>query len=308
MSFWAYMLHCRGGAFYVGHTDELERRIAQHKAGAIPGFTADHLPVEHVWSQEFDTRDEAKAAEKQIKGWSRAKKLALIRGDWERISALAKEKSSPLRLAACSSRSGQAPTSSGQTERGEAIPPPAYPELVEGLSFSLLPHPETPPVSVASVIAKMKLRDGLLWLNYEVGPAACLDHSKPMDRQRADGLWQSTCFELFARKQGSAAYREFNFSPSSRWAAYRFNDYRDGMRNLAVQEIPQISALDIGDMFELTVALSPRAIADCDALGLSAVIEEVDGTKSYWALAHPPGKPDFHHPACFALTLPAPAQ
>lgn len=92
MTFWAYMLHCRGGYFYVGHTDDLERRIAQHKAGMLPGFTADHQPVEYVWSQEFVTRDEAKSAEKQVKGWSRAKKIALIRGDWARISVLAKGK------------------------------------------------------------------------------------------------------------------------------------------------------------------------------------------------------------------------
>jgi len=93
--FWAYMLHCRGGFYYVGHTDDLERRVAQHTTGAVAGFTADHLPVALVWSQDFPTRDEAKAAEKQIKGWSRAKKMALIRGDWGRISTLAKNKNGP---------------------------------------------------------------------------------------------------------------------------------------------------------------------------------------------------------------------
>jgi putative endonuclease len=93
MSFWAYMLHCRGGYFYVGHTDDLDRRIGDHKSGLMSGFTADHLPVELVWSQDFVTRDEAKAAVRQIKGWSRAKKLALIRGDWPQISVLAKGKS-----------------------------------------------------------------------------------------------------------------------------------------------------------------------------------------------------------------------
>ena len=93
MTFWTYMLHCNGGYFYVGHTDEIERRVDQHKTGAIPGFTRDHLPVELVWSQEFTTREEAKAAEKQIKGWSRAKKLALIRGDWDGIGVLAKSRS-----------------------------------------------------------------------------------------------------------------------------------------------------------------------------------------------------------------------
>ena len=88
MSFWAYMLHCRGGAFYVGHTDDLERRVAQHQAGTIPRFTADRLPVTLVWSEAFTTREEAREAERRLKGWSRAKKMALIRGDWERISTL----------------------------------------------------------------------------------------------------------------------------------------------------------------------------------------------------------------------------
>ena len=70
MSFWAYMLHCRGGAFYTGHTDNLEVRLELHCAGAIPGFTAKLLPVALVWSQEFPTRIEAMEAERRIKGWS----------------------------------------------------------------------------------------------------------------------------------------------------------------------------------------------------------------------------------------------
>lgn len=74
------MLHCRGGAFYVGHTDDLEHRIAQHQAGSLEGFTADRLPVELVWSALFETRIEALEMERRIKGWSRAKKMALIRG------------------------------------------------------------------------------------------------------------------------------------------------------------------------------------------------------------------------------------
>jgi predicted GIY-YIG superfamily endonuclease len=95
MSFWAYMLHCRGGYFYTGHTQELEARIAQHTFGEVPGFASHHMPVELVWSQEFPSRYEALAAERRIKGWSRAKKLALIRGDWPQISALSKSKGSP---------------------------------------------------------------------------------------------------------------------------------------------------------------------------------------------------------------------
>ncbi|MBU7579603.1 MAG: Mov34/MPN/PAD-1 family protein [Porphyrobacter sp.] len=103
MAFWAYMLHCRGGAFYTGHTDDLERRMGEHRSGSVTGFTSDRLPVELVWSQDFPTRYEAIAAERQIKGWSRAKKLALIRGDWEAVSRYAKGKNGPS-------------TSSGRTE------------------------------------------------------------------------------------------------------------------------------------------------------------------------------------------------
>jgi len=91
MSFWTYMLHCNGGYFYVGQTDDLDRRIAQHETGSLPGFTRDHLPVKLVWSEEFPTRYEAQCAEKRLKGWTRAKKLALIRQDWAEISRLARK-------------------------------------------------------------------------------------------------------------------------------------------------------------------------------------------------------------------------
>lgn len=92
MAFWTYMLHCRGGAFCTGHIDDLERRIAQHKTGAIAGFASKRVPVELVWAESFSTREEALAMERRIKGWGRPKKRALIRGDWEEISALARNK------------------------------------------------------------------------------------------------------------------------------------------------------------------------------------------------------------------------
>jgi predicted GIY-YIG superfamily endonuclease len=92
MSFSAYMLHCRGGAFYTGHTEDLEIRLTQYQAGEVRSFRANLLPVELVWSQEFPTRIEALEAERRIRGWSRAKKMALIRGDWDAISRLAKGK------------------------------------------------------------------------------------------------------------------------------------------------------------------------------------------------------------------------
>ncbi|MEH3122936.1 MAG: GIY-YIG nuclease family protein [Sphingomonas phyllosphaerae] len=89
MSFHTYLLRCADGSYYVGHSDDLEARIGAHQAGALPGYTQNRRPVELLWSQDFPTRDEALGAEQQIKGWSRAKKEALVRGNWEAIRSLA---------------------------------------------------------------------------------------------------------------------------------------------------------------------------------------------------------------------------
>jgi putative endonuclease len=88
--FHCYILKCADGTYYVGHTDDMEKRAAQHQSGAFTGYTYRRRPVELIWNDASQTRDDAKAAEKQIKGWSRAKKEALIRGDWDRVSELAK--------------------------------------------------------------------------------------------------------------------------------------------------------------------------------------------------------------------------
>jgi len=95
LTFWTYILHCRGGAYYTGQTDHLEQRIAAHETGRIVGFTSNRLPVVLVWSAEFQTRIEALAMERRIKGWTKAKKMALIRGDFEALSELSKAKDSP---------------------------------------------------------------------------------------------------------------------------------------------------------------------------------------------------------------------
>ena len=87
--FFTYMLRCSDGSYYVGHTDDLPKRIAEHQHGQGCAWTRARLPVEHVWSQEFSTREEAKSAEQQIKRWSRAKKQALIGGDFDLLKLLA---------------------------------------------------------------------------------------------------------------------------------------------------------------------------------------------------------------------------
>jgi predicted GIY-YIG superfamily endonuclease len=81
MVFWVYMLRCGDGSYYVGHTDNLEARIAQHVAGTLPGYTHKRRPVTLVYSEEAPSRLEALTFERRIKGWSRAKKEALIDRD-----------------------------------------------------------------------------------------------------------------------------------------------------------------------------------------------------------------------------------
>ena len=92
MAYFAYMLRCSDGSYYVGHTDDLEQRFAQHQSGAFGGYTARRRPVALVWSEAFQTRDDAFAIERKLKGWSRAKKGALIAGNWPLISQLARSR------------------------------------------------------------------------------------------------------------------------------------------------------------------------------------------------------------------------
>ena len=125
--------------------------------------------------------------------------------------------------------------------------------------------------------------------------------------QREDELWRHTCCEVFVRPTKAAEYFEFNFSPSTAWAAYRFTDYREGMAPAEVS-VPQMTLNKIDDTFELVAVFnSPESLASLGKarLGLSCVIEESNGRISYWALAHPDGKPDFHHASSFALELKA---
>lgn len=169
----------------------------------------------------------------------------------------------------------------------------------------LVPHPDTAPKTIESVGVELERTAENLWLRYTIrAPLKELALPDPGKPVRADGLWQSTCLEVFVRDRPDGGYLEFNFSPSGEWAAYRFAAYRDGMEELPMASGPGIG-LDASDdhlALEATVPLGAKQYS----VALAAVVEELDGTKSFWSLAHPPGKADFHHPACFALTLPAP--
>ena len=131
---------------------------------------------------------------------------------------------------------------------------------------------------------------------------------------RRDNLWQHTCCEAFVAGGPGTAYREFNFSPSGHWASYDFADYRtpagaapqgtgDAGPAPVIATIPGVAGL------EIAVALPPELLPPAEAewmLGLSVVVEAADGSKSYWALAHPGPPPDFHDRAAFVARLAAP--
>jgi hypothetical protein len=122
---------------------------------------------------------------------------------------------------------------------------------------------------------------------------------------RVDELWRHTCFEAFIRTAAGPAYYELNFAPSTQWAVYRFAGYRSGMCVANEIGAPRIDVQSSGERCTMKASLDLDRLPG-DAvwqLGLSAVIEETNGTISYWALAHPPGRADFHHSDCFALEL-----
>jgi len=175
-------------------------------------------------------------------------------------------------------------------------------------THQLTAHPSHPPRRVTGVEARIIGADEhWLRLRWRIDGAQDLVVPPFAGKGRADNLWQTTCFELFLKPEGGEGYCEFNLSPSERWAAYDFTGYRQGMSERPAEREPQ-TAMRLGSsfaIFDAAMPLSALPRAEC-RMNLAAVIEEQGGVKSYWALAHPADKPDFHDPACFLATLPAP--
>jgi hypothetical protein len=173
----------------------------------------------------------------------------------------------------------------------------------------LIPHPERPPLAVTAITVRLDTRDPYwLRLRWRIEGTGKLVAPPFAGRTRREGLWRTTCFELFVRPAAAGErYAEFNLSPSEAWAAYDFAAYRQGMADRTMPRAP-CCTMRPGRQFALFDAALP--FASLPPLpwraGLSAVIEEEGRHLSYWALAHLPGKPDFHDPACFALHVSAP--
>ncbi|MHA3839630.1 GIY-YIG nuclease family protein [Sphingomonas aestuarii] len=90
MPFWTYILECSDGTYYVGHTDHLDKRMADHSNGVASAYTSKRRPLNLLWSTEFQMRDEAFFLERKLKGWSRPKKEALMRGEFHPLPELSR--------------------------------------------------------------------------------------------------------------------------------------------------------------------------------------------------------------------------
>lgn len=170
-------------------------------------------------------------------------------------------------------------------------------------------HPQSRSEAISQVEIEAAMRGASLSLRFvATGSTPALKVAPLSAPNRADELWRTTCFEAFVASEATGTYYEFNFSPSTEWAAYRFSGYREGMTNAEDAGEPDIQTRLNAGRIELQAYIHlgeltalPRN-ADL-RLAVAAVLEETNGSLSYWALAHPRGKPDFHHKDGFVFQL-----
>jgi hypothetical protein len=177
---------------------------------------------------------------------------------------------------------------------------------------ALTQHPTEADHAVTSITVRVT-RDPPFLLTLEYTLTADLRHVQIPARSpstRVDGLWRHTCFEAFVRGGANPSYCELNFSPSGEWAAYSFTSYREGMAAIERMPAPRIVTQASGSTFRLEASIDLAALAGASGmqqplkLAVSAVVEHLSGRLLFWALWHPPGKADFHHPDSFVLEIP----
>ena len=179
--------------------------------------------------------------------------------------------------------------------------------------FALSRHPWTPADAVRGVEARVRRAGGgRLVVTFRVeGDLARLRIPPPAPPRFVMQLWEHTCCEAFLRVEGAPGYHEFNLAPSGAWAVFAFNGYREvsGLGDASLA--PSITVRSAGGQLELAAILPLDRLSAAHGeavlrLALAAVVEQTDGTLSYWALRHAAGKPDFHHADAFALRLEPP--
>lgn len=176
--------------------------------------------------------------------------------------------------------------------------------------FTLIPHPALPTTALDGIAGYIERTPSALMLRFSL--MGNVNRVRVPPRRPpgfADNLWRHTCCEAFLRREGQAAYHEFNFAPSGEWATYAFARTRERLP----LDPPTTAALDPHvtvcrgeNQLELDAVIQLDRLSLASGkimLGLAAVVEDIGGNLSYWALRHPLDKPDFHHPDAFALTL-----
>ena len=175
--------------------------------------------------------------------------------------------------------------------------------------ISLTRHAGTGSDAVRAIDARVSRSGGTLALTFALaGELERVRVPPPRAPRSAERLWQHTCCEIFIARAGAQAYHEFNLAPSGEWAAYAFRSYRAGELLADPALDPRIAVRGAAGRLELDALirlnrLSPHHSGAALSIGLAAVVEDGTGALGYWALRHAPGKPDFHHPDAFALTL-----
>ena len=181
----------------------------------------------------------------------------------------------------------------------------AGPQLV-----TLTCHPQTPTDAVQRITARVRrLPDARLTIGFVLDADLSRLRIPPTGLPCLKGrLWEHTCFEAFIALDGTPAYHEFNFAPSSEWALYAFQSYREIASVPDETAAPEVNVRRRADQLELDAAVRLHSLSVTHPtaalrLALSAVVEDARGSLSYWALRHPAGKPDFHHTDAFALMV-----
>jgi hypothetical protein len=171
---------------------------------------------------------------------------------------------------------------------------------------ALVPH-KSGATQACTVLARVELLPGAVRFEYRLaGATSQVAIPRRAAPRRAGRLWEHTCFEAFIAPASRAGYCELNFSPSTEWAAYAFDGYREGMRELRLSAPPAIAVAETADELRVTAALELGALGDAPwpwRIGLTAVVEDPAGEREYFALRHPREKPDFHDAAAFTVVL-----
>jgi hypothetical protein len=175
--------------------------------------------------------------------------------------------------------------------------------------YALVPHRSGEARSAVRGIAarvELQARTGVVFEYRLSGDLAQLAIPSRQPSQRADRLWEHTCFEAFIAPGAGSRYFELNFAPSTQWAAYELDSYRQGMRPLALGTAPAITVAAAADELCVTAALELPALPDARwpwRIGLTAVVEHRTGSRAYFALRHTQEHPDFHDAGSFMALL-----